>query len=778
MRIQTRLSPEQLLLIHQPSTPLCLFILQRIGYLGLMILLDERQEVLMLVTNSLKNDLNSRNQYIVGLALTALGNICSTEMARDLAPEVEKLLGTANPYIRKKAALCARRVIRKVPDMLESFVDRATELLHDRNHAVILGGVTLMLEISEVEPATLAIFRDQVPELCRILRSLLVGGFSAEYDVAGIADPYLQAKILRLLQMLGHDSPEASDAMSDVLAQVATNTEGTRSSGNAILYECVRTIMAVESIGGLRVLAVNTLGRFLAHRDNNIRYVALNTLAKVVAVDAQAVQRHRATIVECVKDNDASIRRKALELVYALVNEGNVRALTSELLDYLQVCDVEFKPDLTAKVCNLVQRFAPDKRWYIDSMVRVLSEAGAFVKEESCRALIALVLNAAQLHGYAARGVYTALQRCGKAAAPTLVSVSVWCTGEYADLIVSGAGRLEGESSGGIATENDIISTLSVILERQDLPGACRDYALTALAKLSTRCPGTVSRVQSILERHMTCVPLEEQCRSVEYSRLFEHETIRGQVLEAMPALEETAYDATLDAIEDDSMISTAADAATSSNGDGAAASAAVDLAALLGLDMMGDGGGGGGGGDMMMDTTVTNSSASLSGGGAAGLAALQDLLGGGGGDGGGDDIFGMSTLSPPPPPPSSQEPAVAITAHSNDALDVKFTLTHGGAPGATDIIAEYQNKTAEPIADFTLQAAVPKVFQLKLDPASGRTLPPAGAAAAGAVTQAIHVTNTMPGQKALVMRLRMTYTLAGGESVVKQAEVSFPPGY
>ena len=52
--------------------------------------------------------------------------------------------------------------------------------------------------------------------------------------------------------------------------------------------------------------------RFLSGKDNNLRYVALNTLAQVVSVDTQAVQRHRATIVDCVKDADVSIRRCGL----------------------------------------------------------------------------------------------------------------------------------------------------------------------------------------------------------------------------------------------------------------------------------------------------------------------------------------------------------------------------------------------------------------------------------------------------------------------------------
>ena len=69
------------------------------------------------------------------------------------------------------------------------------------------------------------------------------------------------------------------------------------------------------------------------------RYVALETLADVVHLDVSAVQRHRTVIVECLHESDVSIRRRALELTFALVSKPFVgRLLTlarmSGVLDY------------------------------------------------------------------------------------------------------------------------------------------------------------------------------------------------------------------------------------------------------------------------------------------------------------------------------------------------------------------------------------------------------------------------------------------------------------
>ena len=248
---------------------------KRIGYLGLMLLLDERADVLMLVTNSLKQDMYSKNPYIVGLSLCSMGNICSAEMARDLSNEVEKFFRHQSAYIRKKAALCAIRVIRKVPELIEEFEKSVVLLLNDKNHAVLITAITLLIEMCKIDDKLIRQYRKLVPTIVRLLKNLVLAGYVSEYDVAGITDPFLQSKLIHLLRVLGSGDREASEFMNEILAQVAINTEPTKNPGNVILYETVQTIMTIEADNSLRVLAVNILGRFLSNRDNNIRYVAL-----------------------------------------------------------------------------------------------------------------------------------------------------------------------------------------------------------------------------------------------------------------------------------------------------------------------------------------------------------------------------------------------------------------------------------------------------------------------------------------------------------------------
>jgi hypothetical protein len=59
------------------------------------------------------------------------------------------------------------------------------------------------------------------------------------------------------------------------------------------------------------------------------------------------------------QDADASIRKRALELVFLLVNDTNAKPLTKELIDYLRVADPDFKGDLTAKICSLLEKLVP-----------------------------------------------------------------------------------------------------------------------------------------------------------------------------------------------------------------------------------------------------------------------------------------------------------------------------------------------------------------------------------------------------------------------------------
>ena len=63
--------------------------------------MDESSDILILVTSSIKKDLNDKgNTFVIALALTAIAEISTDYMCRELYPEVKRLMKSNSPYIK------------------------------------------------------------------------------------------------------------------------------------------------------------------------------------------------------------------------------------------------------------------------------------------------------------------------------------------------------------------------------------------------------------------------------------------------------------------------------------------------------------------------------------------------------------------------------------------------------------------------------------------------------------------------------------------------------
>lgn len=663
-------------------------------------------------------------------------------MSRDLFVEVENLMSTPNPYIRRKAALCAMRICRKVPDLQENFLEKSKLLLSDRNHGVLMCGLTLAIDMCDAEEndegqeGVIEMFRPLAPGLVRALKGLTTSGYAPEHDVSGITDPFLQVKILRFLRVLAKGDPTTSELINDILAQVATNTDSSKNVGNAILYEAVLTILDIEADSGLRVLGVNILGKFLSNKDNNIRYVALNTLNKVVAIEPNAVQRHRNTILECLRDPDISIRRRALDLSFMLINESNVRVLVRELVAFLEVADNEFKPSMTSQIGIAADRYAPNKRWHVDTILRVLKLAGAYVKEQILSSFVRLIATTPELQTYCAQKLYVSLKE--DISQEGLILAGTWVVGEYGDNLLRG-GQYEEEELVKEVRESDLVDLFINILNSTSASQTVVEYIITAAMKLTVRMTDAsqIERLRRFLNGKTADLSIEIQQRAVEYTNLFGYEQIRRGVLERMPPPEireeqrvlgpatkkrqgkplkdktkKPAKPAEQDMLLD--LISGSDAAAPETTGPAGGSQNTADLLA----DILGGGGGDSSSPAPQQPAAATsNTSAIMDLFGSNGTSsprpaepasASMDLLGGGGGGAAG----GSMTASPA----STPAPAAVHTAFNKNDLSLNLQVQRSNNGANVQIQGRFRNESNfNHFSSVGLQAAVPKTQRLQL---------------------------------------------------------------
>jgi AP-1 complex subunit gamma-1 len=521
---------------------------------------------------------------------------------------------------------------------------------------------------------------------------------------------------------------QTSEQINDILAQVATNTDSSKNVGNSILYEAVLTILDIEADSGLRVLGVNILGKFLTNRDNNVRYVALNTLIKVVAIEPNAVQRHRNTILECLRDPDISIRRRALDLSFTLINESNVRVLIRELLAFLEVADNEFKPTMTSQIGIAADKYAPNKRWHFDTMLRVLSLAGNYVKEQILSSFIRLIATTQELQTYAVQKLYTNLKK--DITQESLTQAGAWCIGEYGDALLKG-GQYEETELVQEVREADVVDLFSLILNSSYANQVSTEYIVTALMKLSTRFtdPAPVEKIRRILQTHQTSLDVEVQQRAVEYGNLFAFDQVRRGVLEKMPPPQ----------IKEESRVLGRAPSKKAKNANRkskiikpteqdlldimdtpAAMAAPTNGSQATNSDLLAD----------ILGGVSTGSAPGSPAPPQSNISSIMDLFGSGpvGSPSPAPASAGLDIMSPVASPPPQQPPPATqgqwLPCYNANDLNVTFQVQRN-AEGLIQATARFQNTGSAALSNVGLQAAVPKSQKLQLLPISSPELGP-----------------------------------------------------
>jgi hypothetical protein len=497
------------------------FSYKRIGYIGAALLLDESSELAVLLTHTVLKDLQSPVSHVQCLALTLIANVTTAEMCQSVLPEVQKLIDSGLSPVMKRAAMAAVRIVDKMPDLADSFKPTVQKLLKHGSHGVVICAIHLMQHMINAQPDLGPSYARYQPSLTKILKQLDSTKPSREFSFNIFNDPFLQMSIMKILGIVKKES----DDLDDVLASIVTGVDVKRNTGRALLFHAVETIVATGKKQSLRGLAFSQIGKLFAFKEANVLYSALSVFSRVLysgreivdrtSADSIALQRYKTLIVHCLNHRDPSIRRRALDVICALVDGNNVETLVPEVLDYVWLAESEFRIELVAKIFTAIQRFAPTPKWNFDTVHRIILENGGAVGADLITTFCRLILHTPELQKYAVATLAGSLL-----AFPdnqTLLQVSAWVLGEFC------------------FANLDVYDTLKKITTMPQTTAQTRGYIITAVAKLAVRFQRKDDAVAFFREQARSN-SLDLQQRAGEFIKLFAKPQLCEAALAPLPS--------------------------------------------------------------------------------------------------------------------------------------------------------------------------------------------------------------------------------------------------
>jgi len=288
-------------------------------------------------------------------------------------------------------------------------------------------------------------------------------------------------------------------------------------------------------------MAAGLLGNFTQSTDPNIRYLGLETMARLAtnAGTQEHLERYRVTILEKMHESDVSIRRQALNLLYALCRPENWQSIVDELLQILGQSDSLLKEELVLKIAILAEKNAPNFGWYVDVVFKMLESAPEAVGDDVWFRVVQVVTgfedsqNESErnnLKRHAANKAFQSLSMShpsGPRLHDTLVKLAVYLIGEFGHLLPS-----------------SIPPKAKVDVLKQHFGKAspsARAIIELAMLKLLNSSPDQLKReVLPFIEDLQDSKDVELQQRSCEMLRLVRNEELLEEVMQPMPQYAET----------------------------------------------------------------------------------------------------------------------------------------------------------------------------------------------------------------------------------------------
>lgn len=386
------------------------------GYIAMSVLCKESNQEINIMINSIRNDLLNSVSLCQSMALTLATNLNNQELLETIAQDVLKFMTSFNEkqlYTVKKALICLTKVIKVKKEVHDAGVwsKYLSKMLEMKNFEVMMALAGLILNIFQIfgtagyEELTMKFFNHILYKMKEC---------PEEYVYYHIKAPWLQIKILKIIQ---HVNPSVFDQntvnhIKDYVDYVGKKTHTIAASESkytrfyaeyCIFFEVINLIdhfnlklhhKTFDTYVGILGLFLQDDHRKHPNKDVNTKYLALDNMAKLSKYTSgnKILKEHSNIILYSLRDNDVSIRRRALDLLFLCCTNESVQMICKELLLYFKEDEPQLKKDVALKIAILAEKYANDFSWYIDVCLKMLEVAGDYVSDDIIHRIVQIVI--------------------------------------------------------------------------------------------------------------------------------------------------------------------------------------------------------------------------------------------------------------------------------------------------------------------------------------------------------------------------------------------------